>query len=167
MNSREQTAPEVLQTLTNVISPKSRWTAEAIANFLTGSLLPMRISTVNAKGYPQITSLWFSFRHGQFLCCTQPESLVCRHIRANSRVGFEIAVNDPPYLGVSGQGDARIVEGDTNALLQELTSRYLKDRDPRLKDWLISRAATEVIIAMEPQRITSWDFRQRMTAPHD
>ena len=93
--------------LTRVLSPKSKWSDQTVIEFLRRTRLPMRISSINASGYPQITSLWFVYRRDRFFCCTQPQSLVCRQIRANERVGFEVAVNEPPYFGVSGQGDAR------------------------------------------------------------
>jgi nitroimidazol reductase NimA-like FMN-containing flavoprotein (pyridoxamine 5'-phosphate oxidase superfamily) len=150
--------------IARVLSPKSKWSDETVVQFLGETRLPMRISSINARGYPQITSLWFVFREDRFFCCTQPQSLVCKQIRANARVGFEVAVNEPPYFGISGQGDARVVTGDAAELLDALTDRYLEGRDPELKAWLLSRSATEAIIEIAPGRITSWDFRKRMTA---
>jgi hypothetical protein len=41
--------------------------------------------------------------------------------------------------------------------------RYLEGRDHKLKAWLMSRLATEVILEITPQRLTSWDFSRRMT----
>ena len=150
--------------LASLLSPKSKWPAETVAEFLNETRFPIRIASVGAKGYPQITSLWFVFQESRFFCCTQPQSLVCRQLRANARVGFEIAANEPPYFGISGQGDARVVTGDPKALLHTLTDRFLEGRDPKLKAWLLSRSATEAIIEVEPERITSWDFRKRMSA---
>ena len=146
-----------------ILSSKSRWSSEAIGVFLADSRLPIRIASINAQGYPQVTSLWFMFSAGRFFCCTQPQALVCNQIRANPRVGFEVAVNEPPYFGVSGCGDARQISADAAELLNALTDRYLEGRDPRLKQWLLSRAANEAIIELTPRRITSWDFRNRMT----
>ena len=117
---------------------------------------------VDRKGFPHITSLWFRFRQGRFWCCTQQQSAVCRNVHRDSRVGFEVAVNEPPYRGASGKGTARICEGDredTKALLNELMDQYLGDRDPKLKAWLLSRVATEAIIEVIPTHLPSWDFR--------
>ena len=97
--------------------------------------------------------------------CTQPQSVIARQLRSNPRVGLEVAVNEPPYRGVSGQGDARIVEGDAMGLLSELAERYLPGQDGDLKKWLLSRADTEVILEVKPQHLTSWDFRSRMSSP--
>lgn len=147
-----------------VLSPKSAWNAESVARFLAGCCLPLRIATTDAAGYPHVTSLWFEFADGRFLCCTQRTALVARHLRVRPQAGFEIAVNEPPYRGLSGQADAALVDVDALALLERLTARYLEGRDPKLRRWLLSRAATEVVIELQPRRITSWDFGRRMSA---
>ena len=149
----------------SVLSPKSRWSAEQTVAFLRDSCFPLRVSSVSAKGYPHITSLWFRFIAGRFWCCTQQRAVVCRQVLRDPRVGFEVAVNDPPYFGVRGQGDAEIVQADATELLNELCDRYLGDSNARLKAWLLSRIATEAMIAITPRRLTSWDFRRRMSAP--
>lgn len=147
-----------------VISAKSKWQAEEVIQFLSESRTPLRLASMDDQGYPQITSLWYLIRNGCLLCCTQPQSVIARQLLSNPRVGLEVAVNDPPYRGVSGQGDARVVQGDAQALLSELAERYLPGRDPDLKKWLLSRAETEVILEVTPRHLTSWDFRARMTA---
>ena len=153
--------------LTAAISRRSAWSTRSIVAFLDDCLFPVRISSLNADGYPQITSLWYVLRQGKLLCCSRPGSLVCLQIAQNPRVAFEVAANEPPYFGVSGQADARIVDGDAGELLATLIDRYLQGQDPDLRAWLLSRASTESIIEVEPRRITSWDFRPRMSAPQN
>ena len=148
-----------------VVSAKSKWSAPEIIQFLSESRHPLRLASMDDQGYPQITSLWYTLREGTLLCCTQPQSVIARQLRSNHRVGLEVAVNEPPYRGVSGQGDARIIQGDAQSLLSELAERYLPDQDAALKKWLLSRAETEVILEVEPRHLTSWDFRARMSTP--
>jgi hypothetical protein len=148
-----------------VLSPKSRWRVAEIEDFIGAAQLPLRVSSISEEGFPHIASLWFHYDGGRFFCCTQRSAQVSLHLRHNARVGFELAVNSPPYRGLSGVGTARVLEGDAGALLETLTARYLDGRDRKLKGWLMSRLATEVIIAITPQRLTSWDFSRRMTAP--
>ncbi len=152
------------QALAAVLSPKSAWNAAQAARFLHDSRLPMRLSTIDAQGYPHVTSLWFLYADGALLCCTQRSAQLCRHLRLNPRVGFEIAVSTPPYCGVSGQAEAAVVERDPAALLQTLIDRYLEGRDEPLQRWLLSRLDTEVVIEIRPRRATSWDFGRRMSA---
>ena len=81
---------------------------------------------------------------------------------ANANVGFEISPNDPPYHGVRGQGIATIsplAESDT---LDWMVSHYLGDSDSQVGRWLLSRREQEVVIKIEPQRLFSWDYRERM-----
>ena len=149
--------------LSAVISAKSRWTVAQVTTFLDESTLPMRVSSLNAKGFPHITSLWFRHLNGRLYCCTQQDALVCRHLQANPKMGFEVAVSAPPYYGISGQGVARILREDAGELLGTLADRYLAGRDQSLRHWLLSRLATEVIVEITPLRVTSWDFRRRMS----
>lgn len=150
--------------LAAVLSPKSAWNAAQLMEFMRGSQLPLRVATMDADGFPHITSLWFHLAVDRLFCCTQQSALVARHLKHNAQVGFELAVSHPPYHGLSGQGTATIVVEDARARLDRLIAHYLEDRDPGLRNWLLSRIATEVVIEIVPLRITSWDFRRRMAS---
>ena len=152
----------MVNSLSDVVSSKSSWDVDTIEDFLANARQPLRLATLNAEGFPQITSLWFAFMSGALWCCTQQQSLVARHIQRQGRVGFEVAVNEPPYLGVSGYGTAQVLRDDATELLKTLTSRHLSQGDAQLKRWLMSRIATEVIIKITPGHVTSWDFSKRM-----
>jgi hypothetical protein len=60
-----------LERVADVLSPKCKRTADATVAFLLDSRLQRWLSSLSANGFPQITSLWFGFRGGRFLCCTQ------------------------------------------------------------------------------------------------
>lgn len=150
--------------LAAVLSPKSAWSVGRAAEFLHGAQLPLRIATMDAQGFPHITSLWYRYTAGRLFCCTQRSAVIARHLKHSARVGFELAVNQPPYFGVSGHGEAVILTQDATALLEQMVEHYLEGRDPGLRTWLLSRIATEVVIEITPLCITSWDFRRRMTS---
>ena len=150
-------------TLSTVLSPKSAWNAARAAAFLRSTLIPLRVSTLDADGFPHITSLWFQYSSDHFFCCTQQSALICHHLKRNPKVGFEVASNSPPYHGVSGHGLGAIVAQDPIPILESLIDHYLQGRDRKLERWLLSRITTEVVIAITPRRITSWDFSRRMT----
>lgn len=149
------------------LSRRSAWKAPGIVDFLHRTRLPLRLSTIDGAGYPHVTSLWTLLDDGALWCCTQRSALLCRHLAREARVGFEYAVSEPPYRGLSGQGSAAIFDGDAAAMLARLADRYLGDRDPGLRRWLLSRAATEAIVRIVPLRMTSWDFGRRMSAAAD
>ncbi|MGE0487240.1 MAG: hypothetical protein AB7Q81_24010 [Gammaproteobacteria bacterium] len=159
------TGPTSIAVIAEALSRKSRWNAGIVHAFARDSLLPLRVSSLGADGFPQVTSLWFRLEAGRFLCCTQRGSLLARNVVRDGRVGFELAVNEPPYLGISGSADACLLDDDPAPLLTALADHYLGERDAPLRDWLLSRVATEVVVALTPRRITSWDFRGRMSAP--
>ena len=52
------------------------------------------------------------YQQGQLMCASHNSSQLVALLRANGRVGFEIATNDPPYFGVRGQADASLSLGD-------------------------------------------------------
>ena len=157
--------PSALSPLSAALSPKSAWQVPEIEAFVGASRLPLRVSSIDTAGFPHITSLWFLYREGRFYCCTQRQALVSRHVLANPRVGIELAVNAPPYQGISAIGTATVQEAGAAELLDTLLDRYLEGRDARLRKWLLSRVATEVLIEIVPQRLTSWDFSRRMSKP--
>ncbi len=155
---------EFTATLAGILSPKSAWSVARVTEFLRTAQLPLRVATLDADGFPHITSLWFRYSAGRLFCCTQQSAVIARHLGHNAQVGFELAVNQAPYHGLSGQGTAAVVTQDATALLDELAEHYLEGRDPGLRSWLLSRIATEVVIEIAPLRITSWDFRRRMAS---
>ena len=76
-------------------------------------------------------------------------------LQGNARVGFEIATNDPPYLGVRGQGTVELAPLGDDATLQLLLQRYLGGVDSGLGSWLLSRRDHEVLISIAPHRFYS------------
>ena len=150
--------------LAAVLSPKNRWRIAEIEDFIHQAQWPPRVSSLGNDGFPQITSLWFHYLPRRFYCCTQRSAQACRHFRQNPHAGFELAVNEPPYRGITGTAVAKVQDDGAGALLENLTTRYLGGHNRSLKDWLMSRVATEVISELKPRRLTSWDFSRRMTA---
>ena len=90
---------------------------------------------------------------------TQPGRALARR---EPRCGFELARDAPPYQGVRARGMARLEKARGAEILGRLLDRYLGSRETPLARWLVSRAAQEVAIRIEPERLTSWDFTERM-----
>ena len=85
-----------------------------------------------------------------------------RYLRHEPRCSFEVATNAMPYRGVRGQGRAAIDATQGTAVLRQLIARYLGNEQSDFARWLLARAEDEVAIRIEPIRMRSWDFRQRM-----
>jgi hypothetical protein len=141
---------------------KGPWSKDKIEHFLQDSRYPVRLACIGTDGYPRVVSVWFIYHEGLFYCASHSSSQLVALLRANGRVGFEVATNDPPYCGVRGQADASLSESGGAVMLERLLDRYLGGLDSPLAGWLLSRAEDELLITVTPRRLFSWDYRQRM-----
>ena len=132
--------------------------------YLREAVIPLRLACTTSTGWPLVLSLWYLYRDGSLWCATSPTALILRHLDHDDRCGFEVAPNEPPYRGVRGQARATVIRGGGGGLLEELIQRYLGTTASPLARQLLSRAAEEVAIRLTPRRLSSWDYRRRMTA---
>jgi len=141
---------------------KGPWDQRTIDAWLAGSRVPLRLACTGRDGFPRLFSLWYVYRDGLLCCAMHRDAQAVALLRAAPQVGFEVAPDAPPYHGVRGQGIATLAEGAGGALLRELLLRYLGGVDSELGQWLLSRAAEEVLVSIAPTRLFSWDYRGRM-----
>lgn len=137
------------------------WSAETIAEFLADAVIPVRLASTGSAG-PLVQSLWFTWMDDALWCCTQSDSVLASRVARDSRVGFEIAGDDPPYRGVRGRGLAEFRPEAAATLLPMLITRYLGSTEGDLATWLLGRMDTETAIRIHDLRVTSWDYTPRM-----
>lgn len=137
------------------------WDMAFVESFLSLSVIPIRVATAGKTG-PLVQSMWFRWRDGLLWCATQDSAVITHRLAADPHCGFEVAGDLPPYRGVRGQGLAEILPAAGPAVLDDLIERYLGGADSGLATWLLSRAEHEVAIAIRPQHMVSWDYRERM-----
>jgi hypothetical protein len=130
---------------------KGPWSPERIERFLEEIRAPIRLACNGASGHPVLASLWFIPLDGKLWCATQRRASVVSHLSRDPRCAFEVSVESPPYRGVRGQGLATLHEDRGEEILRVLIDRYLEDSTSR-----------ETGIAIEPQTLVSWDYRERM-----
>ena len=140
------------------------WPMPQVLAYLDETVVPLRLAVASTSGHPQVVSLWYLLRDDALWCATLDRSRVARWLGADPRCGFEIARDAPPYRGVRGSGSARLVPGRGAEILGLLLDRYLGSRETPLGRWLLSRAASEVAIRIDAERLSSWDFTARMSA---
>ncbi len=145
------------------ISDKSAWNAQQIGAFLDDAQIPLRLSCIDADGFPAICSLWFMHVEGALLLATHQSAYVVRLLEQNPRVAFEVAVNDYPYRGVRGKATALLEREGAAEVLPRLIEKYLGDSNKQLASWLLGRVDEEYVIRLEPTLITAWDYGARMT----
>jgi hypothetical protein len=109
-----------------------------------------------------VVSIWYLYRDGRLLGVSHRDSQLVALLRGSGKVGFEVAPEQPPYRGVRGQGVATLAEEGAGEILNELLHRYLGGGDSGLARWLLSRRDEELLISIAPERLFSWDYRERM-----
>ena len=140
------------------------WSREGIETYLKSIVVPLRLSVNNKNGWPIVVSLWFLYEDGQIFAASRQSSKIVEYIGANSRCGFEIAPESPPYFGVRGYGAATLSPDQDAALLKRLADRYLGSEETPFRQWLVSAAKEETAISIAPKTWMSWDYRSRMNA---
>jgi len=141
---------------------KGPWTQAQVEAFLHNSTIPLRLACVGEDGFPRVVSVWYGYDGQHLRCVSHRSSQLVGLLQRCDRVGFELAPNEPPYHGVRGQGIAMLDSDADGAVLRQMLERYLSGTDSKLARWLLSRAEDEVLISIEPLRLFSWDYRERM-----
>jgi hypothetical protein len=141
---------------------KGPWSTDQIERFLEETRVPIRLACNGASGHPVLASLWFALLDGKLWCATQRTASVASILTRDPRCAFEVSVETPPYRGVRGPGLATLHDDRGGEILNMLIERYLGDPTSRLARILLARVERETAIAIEPQTIVSWDYKERM-----
>ena len=141
---------------------KGPWKHAEVGKFLGESTWPLRLACVGNDGFPRVVSLWYRYDGAAFFCVTHRESKLTALLRNNSKVGFEVSPNEPPYHGVRGQGLVSLHDDGGADMLRSHLDHYLGGTRSSLAQWLLSRAEDELLVRVEITRMFSWDYRQRM-----
>ncbi len=148
----------------SLIRKSSAWDQPTIAAFLQKTVIPIRLACADTAGVPLICSLWYLYDDGVIWCATQQSAAIVRFASTHQQCGFEVAPEAMPYQGVRGQGKVTLLKEEGEVVLGRLVERYLGTQDSEFARWLMQRAEHEVAIRIEPDWLTSWDFRGRMNA---
>jgi nitroimidazol reductase NimA-like FMN-containing flavoprotein (pyridoxamine 5'-phosphate oxidase superfamily) len=140
------------------------WSIEVVHAHLEAAAIPLRLAHATRTGHPQVMSLWFVRRDAALWCATAPRARIVAMLEREPRCGFEVAGDAPPYRGVRGRAIATIDRSRGAEILEALVDRYLGTRETPFARWLLARADRETAIALEPRSVTSWDYRERMSA---
>ncbi|MBW2493280.1 MAG: pyridoxamine 5'-phosphate oxidase family protein [Deltaproteobacteria bacterium] len=141
---------------------KGPWSKERIDEFLQETRIPVRLACNGASGHPVLISLWFIPLGEAIWCATQRTARIASMLSRDPRCAFEVSVEQPPYCGVRGRAVAVLHDDRGEEILRKLIDRYLGNSNSALARFLLARADSETAIAIEPQSLISWDFRERM-----
>ena len=135
---------------------------ESYKEYLDKTQIPIRIACNLKNGWPAVVSLWYMYDEGRLYCATQETAKIVEYLLNDSRCGFEIAGDSPPYCGIRGQAKARIDHLIGAEVLKKLLVRYLGFIENSLARKLLAKRDSEVAIILEPSQIFTWDFSDRM-----
>jgi len=139
-----------------------KWSKDDVAQFLSEQDIPIRLSFISTDNQPWMLSLWYLFEDDVIYCATRKESKVIENLTRRPYCAFEVSTNDPPYRGVRGKGVVTITPDEDLLLLKKLVDRYISEENDTFREWLLGRDVQEVQIAIEPEKIYSWDYGDRM-----
>jgi hypothetical protein len=143
------------------------WDREAVADFLADATIPVRLACRTPSGRLWQVALWFRHRDGRLACATSAEADLVGFLREHPGVAFDVSTNEPPYRGVRGYGTTAVEPDPGKALLRDLLERYLGGTDSALADRLLADDREEVRVYVEPERVHSWDYSERMAGAVD
>ena len=145
------------------MEPSGPWDRDRVEEFLERATVPVRIGCRTPSDTPWIVSLWFSW-DGAINCATSADADLVDLLAHDDHVSFEVSTNDPPYKGVRGRGHAEVTVDEEKALLRSLLERYLGGTDNEVGDRLLRPDREEVCVRIEPERLHTWDYSERMPA---
>jgi hypothetical protein len=134
-----------------------------VNNFLTRACIPIRLACITTADWPLIISLWYAYMEERFFCATQKNAIFLKYLSNNSKCGFEVSGDLPPYRGVRGWGRAKLNEARGSEILHILIKKYLEDEKSQLAEFLLKRAENEVAIEIKPLSMFDYDYSNRMS----
>ncbi|EGG42999.1 hypothetical protein Nlim_0049 [Candidatus Nitrosarchaeum limnium SFB1] len=136
--------------------------SQKIETILNDTKIPIRLACITSAGYPVVISLWHIMENGKIYCATQKKAKIVSYLKNNPTVGFEIAADHPPYKGIRGYGQAKIVENIGENILNILIDKYLGKKISTLSEFLKRNSDTEVAIEITPKKLNTYDYSKRM-----
>jgi len=138
------------------------WSRAQVEGYLADATIPLRLACRTPGGRLWQVPLWFLFRDGEFHCATSASADVVEFVAEDAHVAVDVSTNEIPYRGVRGNGQARVEPDADKALLGELLERYLGGTESPLARQLLDPDRAEVRLRIDPDRLVSWDFSERM-----
>ena len=122
-----------------------------ITTLLSDLASPVRLASQSPNGFPLISTLWSLYEDGVFWCITQHRTLLRRHLAANPRCAFEIALKGQRFKLLRGQGLASLDLADGERMTERIINRYLVDPNGPIAAGMRKQVVTEYAIAIRPR----------------
>ena len=131
-------------------------------DMISDTKIPIRIAYLNSHGVPGVISLWYVQINDKIYCATKKNAKLTSYLEKNPSCGFEIAADKLPYKGIRGNGIVKILPERGKEILDVLIDKYLGGTTSTLSNFLKTHSKNEVAIEITPQKISNYDYSQRM-----
>ena len=132
-------------------------TDQELAEFLAKAWTA-RVATVSADGWPHVVPLWFVWHRGALLVNTTRGNRTVRNLQADPRASVTIDDGEryDELRGAVLRGSmAEPDPADVDELTAAFGGKYFGGNEPHFASW-----HNRLFLRMEPERISSWDFRK-------
>lgn len=136
--------------------------SQKLENMINDTKIPIRLACITSTGSPIVVSLWYTIIDGKIYCATQKKAKIITYIKNNPTFGFEIATDSPPYRGIRGHGNVKVIEHMGKDILVILIDKYLGKKISTLSEFLRNNSENEVAIEITPEKLFTYDYSKRM-----
>jgi len=135
----------------------------AVAERLLNSTIPARLSFVGTSGHPNVVPIWFLWRDGNLIMCSNADAAKVKAIRSHPEIAVTIDSESPPYESVRMRGCAEVHLSD--GVLPEYVECAHRYYGVEIGDRWIAQIAPFMKrmarISLVPGWVEVWDFRER------
>jgi nitroimidazol reductase NimA-like FMN-containing flavoprotein (pyridoxamine 5'-phosphate oxidase superfamily) len=127
-----------------------------LAEFLAGARTA-RVASVAPDGWPHAIPLWFVWHQGTLHVNTTRGNRTVRNLEADPRAAITIDDGEryDELRGAVLRGRMAEASGDMDAVTEAFGAKYFGGNRPHFTQW-----RNRFFLAMEPEHISSWDFRK-------
>ncbi len=127
-----------------------------LAAFLTNAWTA-RVATIAPDGWPHVVPLWFVWRQGTLVVNTTRGNRTVRNLQDDPRSAVTIDDGEgyDELRGAVLRGRLTEVADDDGSITAAFGAKYFGGNQPHFASW-----RNRFFLRMEPERISSWDFRK-------
>jgi general stress protein 26 len=135
-----------------------------IRTFLSDSKLNLHLGTVDSHYYPNIHPTWYIYDDSKdtIFIETSKHSKKTDNLKRNDKIYFCVDDGNPPYKGIRGKGNVRILSdaGANLPIAEKIMLKYLGSTDHPMAKTLLEnvRNGNSVILEIKPKYYSTWDY---------
>jgi nitroimidazol reductase NimA-like FMN-containing flavoprotein (pyridoxamine 5'-phosphate oxidase superfamily) len=135
-----------------------------IKKFLSESKLNLHLGTVDPDDYPNIHPTWYIYDDSKDVIFveTGKQSKKTSNLNKNDKIYFCVDDGNPPYKGIRGKGNVRILsDPDANLpIVEKIMLKYLGSTTHPMAKILLEnvRNGDSVILEIKPKYYSTWDY---------